>query len=89
MCGEQISADTARAKAVIVTGAEGGRSAQGETFIGSALLPKMRWAATKSVREGAQIIEEMLRFPLPVIAAVNGAAPVGLGCGVRPSSATS
>ena len=36
-------------------------------------------AADESVREGAQIIEEMLRFPLPVIAAVNGPA-VGLGC---------
>jgi enoyl-CoA hydratase len=36
-------------------------------------------ARHESLREGAQIIEEMLRFPLPVIAAVNGAA-VGLGC---------
>jgi enoyl-CoA hydratase len=36
-------------------------------------------ARDESLREGAQIIEEMLRFPLPVIAAVNGAA-VGLGC---------
>jgi enoyl-CoA hydratase len=36
-------------------------------------------ARDESIRQGAQIIEEMLRFPLPVIAAVNGAA-VGLGC---------
>ena len=38
-------------------------------------------ARYESVREGAEIIEEMLRFPLPVIAAVNGAA-VGLGCSI-------
>src|SRR6266700_589923 len=36
-------------------------------------------ARDESLREGAQIIEELLRFPLPVIAAVNGPA-VGLGC---------
>ena len=38
-------------------------------------------ARDESLREGAQIIEEMLRFPLPVIAAVNGPA-VGLGCSI-------
>jgi enoyl-CoA hydratase len=38
-------------------------------------------ARNESIREGAEIIEEMLRFPLPVIAAVNGAA-VGLGCSI-------
>jgi enoyl-CoA hydratase len=38
-------------------------------------------ARDESIREGAQIIEEMLRFPLPIIAAVNGPA-VGLGCSV-------
>ncbi|NED64472.1 enoyl-CoA hydratase/isomerase family protein, partial [Streptomyces sp. SID10244] len=36
-------------------------------------------ARDDSIREGAEIIDEMLRFPLPVIAAVNGPA-VGLGC---------
>jgi enoyl-CoA hydratase len=38
-------------------------------------------ARDESIREGSQIIEEMLRFPLPVIAAVNGPA-VGLGCSI-------
>ena len=38
-------------------------------------------ARDESLREGAQIIEELLRFPLPVIAAVNGPA-VGLGCSI-------
>ena len=38
-------------------------------------------ARDESLREGAQIIEELLRFPLPVITAVNGPA-VGLGCSV-------
>ncbi len=38
-------------------------------------------ARDESIREGAAIIEEMLRFPLPIIAAVNGPA-VGLGCSV-------
>lgn len=38
-------------------------------------------ARDDSLREGAEIIDEMLRFPLPVIAAVNGAA-VGLGCSI-------
>jgi enoyl-CoA hydratase len=38
-------------------------------------------ARDESIREGAQIIEEMLRFPLPIIAAVNGPA-VGLGCSI-------
>ena len=41
----------------------------------------IRSPATESLREGAQIIDELLRFPLPVIAAVNGPA-VGLGCSI-------
>ena len=38
-------------------------------------------ARHESLREGAQIIDELLRFPLPIIAAVNGPA-MGLGCSV-------
>jgi len=66
------------AKVVILTGA-------GRTFCAGGDLD---WITSflddpatrdESLREGAQIIEELLRFPLPVIAAVNGAA-VGLGC---------
>jgi enoyl-CoA hydratase len=65
---------------VILTGAGRAFSAGGDldwimTF------PDDPAARDDSLREGAQIIEEMLRFPLPVIAAVNGAA-VGLGASI-------
>jgi enoyl-CoA hydratase len=73
----QISADTG-ARAVILTG-------QGRTFCAGGDFDWISSFATDpaarygSLREGAEIIEAMLKFPLPVIAAVNGAA-VGLGC---------
>jgi enoyl-CoA hydratase len=75
----QLSADP-EAKVVILTGAgrtfcAGGDFAWITSFLDD---PAARY---ESLREGAQIIEEMLRFPLPVIAAVNGAA-VGLGCSI-------
>jgi enoyl-CoA hydratase len=75
----QLSADQ-EARAVILTGAGRCFSAGGDLDWISTFLddPVARY---ESLREGAQIIEEMLRFPLPVIAAVNGAA-VGLGCSV-------
>jgi enoyl-CoA hydratase len=73
----QLAADTA-AKVVILTGSGRAFCAGGDlgwitTFLDDPV------ARDESIREGAQIIEEMLRFPLPVIAAVNGPA-VGLGC---------
>jgi enoyl-CoA hydratase len=73
----QLAADRA-VKVVILTGAGRTFCAGGDfdwitTFLDDPV------ARDESIREGAQIIEEMLRFPLPVIAAVNGAA-VGLGC---------
>lgn len=75
----QISADR-DARVVILTGVGRAFSAGGDLgFIESFLDDPV--ARYESLREGAQIIEEMLRFPLPVIAAVNGAA-VGLGCSV-------
>jgi len=73
----QLSADS-EARVVILTGAGRAFSAGGDldwitTFVDDPV------ARDESLREGAQIIEELLRFPLPVIAAVNGPA-VGLGC---------
>jgi enoyl-CoA hydratase len=74
---QQLSADLA-AKVVILTGAGRAFSAGGDLdWITSFLDDPV--ARDESLREGAQIIEEMLRFPLPVISAVNGPA-VGLGC---------
>ncbi len=68
------------ARVVIVTGEGRAFSAGGDlTWISSFLDDPV--ARDESLREGAQIIEEMLRFPLPVIAAINGPA-VGLGCSV-------
>lgn len=75
----QLAADKA-ARVVVLTGAGRAFSAGGdlnwiETFGHDEV------ARDESIREGAQIVEEMLRFPLPIIAAVNGPA-VGLGCSV-------
>jgi enoyl-CoA hydratase len=68
------------AKVVILTGAGRTFSAGGDLgWITSFLDDPV--ARDESLREGAEIIEELLRFPLPVIAAVNGAA-VGLGCSI-------
>ncbi|HEY8527645.1 MAG TPA: enoyl-CoA hydratase/isomerase family protein [Acidimicrobiales bacterium] len=75
----QLAADRA-ARAVILTGAGRAFCAGGDLgWISSFLDDPV--ARDESLREGAQIVEEMLRFPLPVVAAVNGPA-VGLGCSV-------
>jgi enoyl-CoA hydratase len=75
----QLAADK-DARVVILSGAGRAFCAGGDlTWITSFLDDPA--ARDESIREGAQIIEEMLRFPLPVIAAVNGPA-VGLGCSV-------
>lgn len=75
----QLAADR-EARVVILTGAGRAFCAGGDLdWITSFLDDPV--ARHESLREGAQIIEEMLRFPLPVIAAVNGPA-VGLGCSV-------
>jgi enoyl-CoA hydratase len=75
----QLAADT-EAGVVILTGAGRAFSAGGDLdWITSFLDDPV--ARDESIREGAQIIEELLRFPLPVIAAVNGPA-VGLGCSI-------
>src|SRR5690349_5577476 len=75
----QLAADRA-ARVVILTGAGRAFSAGGDLdWITSFLDDPV--ARDESLREGAQIIEELLRFPLPVIAAVNGPA-VGLACSI-------
>ncbi|WP_067657532.1 enoyl-CoA hydratase/isomerase family protein [Nocardia harenae] len=74
-----LAADTG-ARVVVLTGAGRAFSAGGDLdWITSFLDDPV--ARDESIREGAQIIEEMLRFPLPVIAAVNGAA-MGLGASI-------
>lgn len=75
----QLAADK-QVRVVVLTGAGRAFSAGGDlnwiaTFLDDAA------ARDESIREGAAIVEEMLRFPLPIIAAVNGPA-VGLGCSV-------
>jgi enoyl-CoA hydratase len=75
----QLAADR-EARVVVVTGAGPAFCAGGDldwihTFLDDPV------GRHESIREGAQIIEEMLRFPLPLIAAVNGAA-VGLGASI-------
>jgi enoyl-CoA hydratase len=75
----QLAADL-DAKVVILTGNGRAFSAGGDlAWISSFLDDPV--ARDESLREGAEIVEEVLRFPLPVIAAVNGPA-VGLGCSV-------
>lgn len=75
----QLTADV-EAKVVIITGEGRAFSAGGDLdWITSFLDDPV--ARDESLREGAEIIDEMLRFPLPLIAAVNGAA-MGLGCSV-------
>ncbi|MEU1993642.1 enoyl-CoA hydratase/isomerase family protein [Nocardia gamkensis] len=75
----QLAADR-EAAVVILTGSGRAFSAGGDLdWISSFSDDPV--ARDESIREGAQIIEEMLRFPLPVIAAVNGAA-MGLGAGL-------
>lgn len=75
----RLAADS-EARVVVVTGAGTAFSAGGDLDWITSFLDDPA-ARDESLREGAEIIDEMLRFPLPVIAAVNGPA-VGLGCSV-------
>jgi len=75
----QLAADKT-IKVVVLTGAGRAFSAGGDLNWITTFLDDEA-ARDESIREGAQIVEEMLRFPLPIIAAVNGPA-VGLGASV-------
>jgi enoyl-CoA hydratase len=75
----ELAADR-EARVVVLTGAGRAFSAGGDLDWITSFLDDHA-ARDESLREGAEIIDELLRFPLPVIAAVNGPA-VGLGCSV-------
>jgi enoyl-CoA hydratase len=79
MVWRQLATDD-EARVVILTG-EGRAFSAGGDLDWIASFKEDRAARSESVREGAEIIDEMLRFPLPVVAAVNGPA-VGLGCSI-------
>ncbi|MBF4997231.1 enoyl-CoA hydratase/isomerase family protein [Nocardia sp. BSTN01] len=69
-------ADDPDARAVVLTGAGRAFSAGGDFgFMSGHRDPDIRW---RVMEEARRIITEMLHFPLPVVAAVNGPA-VGLG----------
>ncbi|MCH5677577.1 enoyl-CoA hydratase/isomerase family protein [Streptomyces gilvus] len=70
-------ADDPEARAVVLTGAGRAFSAGGDFgFMREHRDPAARW---RIIEEARRIAVEMLQFPLPVVAAVNGPA-VGLGC---------
>lgn len=75
----RLAADR-EARAVVLTGAGRAFSAGGDLDWISSFVDD-HVARDDSLREGAEIIDEMLRFPLPVVAAINGPA-VGLGCSI-------
>ena len=72
-----IAADPA-ARAVVLTGAGAAFCAGGDLGMVQAVADDHR-LRNAVMREARDIVVEMLNFPLPVVAAVNGPA-VGLGC---------
>jgi enoyl-CoA hydratase len=75
----ELAADP-KARAVVLTGNGRAFSAGGDAdwLEQVATDPHVRWNA---IDEGGRLFREMLRFPLPVVAAVNGPA-IGLGASI-------
>jgi len=71
-------AEDADARAVILTGAGKAFSAGGDFHFMTKLSAEERFRE-QTLEEARTILLDMIRFPLPLIAAVNGPA-VGLGC---------
>jgi enoyl-CoA hydratase len=71
-------ADDADARVAILTGAGNAFSAGGDFHFMTKLSADER-VREQTLEEGRTILLDMIRFPLPLIAAVNGPA-VGLGC---------
>lgn len=73
-------ADDAEARAVVLTGRGRAFSAGGDMVMFQR-LQEGRDERRRLLDEAGMIVREMIGFPLPVVAAVNGPA-VGLGCSV-------
>jgi enoyl-CoA hydratase len=76
---QAIAADP-QARAVVITGAGKAFSAGGDREFLERIAQDAQWRY-ENMRQARRIVQEMIAFPLPVIAAVNGPA-VGLGCSV-------
>ena len=75
----QIAADPG-ARAAVLTGAGPAFCAGGDMTWFSAVREDAALRAAV-IRQAGEVVHEMVRFPLPLVGAVNGAA-VGLGCSV-------
>jgi enoyl-CoA hydratase len=75
----QVSAD-ADARVAVITG-EGRAFSAGGDFDLLDRMSKDRWLRQTTIAEGRDIVLNMIRCRVPVVAAVNGPA-VGLGCSV-------
>ncbi len=74
----QAIEDDPEARAVVLTGAGRAFSAGGSIDDFDLFRTDFR-ARRRTLRDARRLVDEMLSFPLPVVAAVNGPA-VGLGC---------